>query len=276
MKDDEIIQIFKIIIGYITDVKSVGRDIYVICAKSIFKELSGSSCFTIGQVILPFLNNGISGNHNEIKELSFEIFNEYINTYNYILIKGSNNIINNKEAICDCVLQSLNIEVDSLRKTLTKFLGNFSFLLTDAQVNKLIKQILDLIDTSENYDWKIILLIALNSIGKATASKNASLVQNILPHIFAFSNEEFLINNMQDYDKANELAEAGLNILETYILKNSACVKDKIEDIINIALNLLQYDPNFSYDTVDDNYDDQYNDYDGGNYLFIKKSQFYF
>ena len=117
------IQIFKIIIGYITDPKAAGRDIYLICAKSILKEISGSACFTIGNVILPFLLTGIKGDHLEIKELSFEIFNDYINTFNYILIKD-NNIISEKDFICDNILKSLNIENDSLRKILTKFLGN--------------------------------------------------------------------------------------------------------------------------------------------------------
>lgn len=264
LKDDEIIRIFKIIIQYITDPKTIGRDIYLICAKSIFKELSGSACFAVGKEILPSIKAGMATNSNEIKEVSFELFNEYINTFNYVLIKESNTIVPDKSAICDSALESLKIEVDSLRKTLSKFLGNFSALLTDEQVNQLTEKILGLIQSDDSqYDSKIVYLSAINSIGKATASKNASLIEKILPFIFKFANENYLMENMSDYDKCNELAEACLNILETYILKNSASLKHSIEQIISTALTLLQYDPNFSYDTVDD-YDNEYNDYDAG------------
>ena len=253
------IQIFKIIIGYITDPKAAGRDIYLICAKSILKEISGSACFTIGNVILPFLLTGIKGDHLEIKELSFEIFNDYINTFNYILIKD-NNIISEKDFICDNILKSLNIENDSLRKILTKFLGNFSLLLTDDQVNNLIKQILSFIDTTDNFDSKIIYFIALNSIGKSTATKNVSLISNILPYIFKYADQNFLMQNMQDYDKSNEIAEACLNILETYLIKNSTSLRFKIQEIIKLSIEFSQYDPNFSYDNEQDDYSNQYND----------------
>jgi hypothetical protein len=157
---------------------------------------------------------------------------------------------------------------------LSKFLGNFSALLTDEQVNFLTQKMLGLIQSAENkYDSKIVYFSAINSIGKATASKNASLIEKILPFIFRFTNENYLMENMSDYDKCNELAEACLNILETYILKNSASLKQNIGEIIGTALGLVQYDPNFSYDTVED-YDNEYNDYDAGNnikifYLFI-------
>jgi len=157
---------------------------------------------------------------------------------------------------------------------LSKFLGNFSALLTDEQVNFLTQKMLGLIQSAENqYDSKIVYFSAINSIGKATASKNASLIEKILPFIFRFTNENYLIENMSDYDKCNELAEACLNILETYILKNSASLKQNIGGIIGTALALVQYDPNFSYDTVED-YDNEYNDYDAGKniksfYLFI-------
>jgi len=266
LKDDEIIRIFKIIIQYIIDQKTIGRDIYLICAKSIFKEVSGSACFAVGREILPSIKSGIASDCNEIKEVSFEIFNEYINTFNYVLIKDSNSIIPDKGAICDSTLESLKIEVDSLRKTLSKFLGNFSALLTDEQVNSLTEKILGLIQSSESYESKIVYFSALNSMGKATASKNATLIIKILPFIFNFANENYLMENMIEYDKCNELVEACLNILETYILKNSASLRENIGDIIGTALSLVQYDPNFSYDTVED-YDNEYNDYDAGNFL---------
>lgn len=276
LKDDEIIRIFKIIIQYLTDQKTIGRDIYLICAKSIFKEVSSSACFAVGKEILPSIKTGISCSSNEIKEVSFEIFNEYINTFNYILIKDSN-IILDKDIICDMALECLNIEVDSLRKTLSKFLGNFSMLLTNQQVNNLISKILNCIQNNENYDSKIVYFIAFNSIGKTTASKNAGLIENILPFIFNITNETYLMENMSDYDKCNELAEACLNILETYILKNSASLKSHIQLIITTAISLLQYDPNFSYDTVDD-YDNQYNDFEMGiilKFLYFFDSKFF-
>ena len=86
-------------------------------------------------MILLSLINGIKSKHNERKEVSFEFFNENINKFNYILIKESNTIIPDKDFICDFVLESLNIKIDTLRKTLIEFFRNFSLLLTDNQAN---------------------------------------------------------------------------------------------------------------------------------------------
>ena len=82
LKDSEIIKIFEKIIIYIIEPNTVGRDIYLICAKQIFKELSGDSCQTVGKVILPGITKGIKHSNNEIIETSFEIFNEYVFIFN--------------------------------------------------------------------------------------------------------------------------------------------------------------------------------------------------
>jgi hypothetical protein len=46
--EKEIIQIFSKIITYITNEKTVGKDIYVLCIKAILKEMPGKSCYSVG------------------------------------------------------------------------------------------------------------------------------------------------------------------------------------------------------------------------------------
>jgi hypothetical protein len=114
LKEKEIIQIFTKIIGYITNPKTIGKDIYVSCIKAILKESPSSSCYTVGKVIVPELVAGISSNNNEIKELCFDALNDYVNTYNFILIKESESVIKHKDSIFKEALASISIGNESL------------------------------------------------------------------------------------------------------------------------------------------------------------------
>lgn len=74
--------------------------------------------------------------------------------------------------------------------------------------------------------------------------------QNVTQIILDFCNTNFLDSNSENYDENNNLVEAGLNVVETYIFKLSTSLKPYFEEIIQTALELSKYDPNYSYETA--------------------------
>jgi cullin-associated NEDD8-dissociated protein 1 len=269
LKENEIIQIFSKIITYITDSKAIGKDIYVTCIKAILKEMSGSSCYTVGKIIIPEITKGIQSNSAEIKELCFDTFNDYIDTFNYVLIKESESVIKNKDAIVGIAVDTIHIDNQTLRKTVSSFLGNFSVILNKVQMGTLLAQLISRTKDTTIIHEKIAFLTALNSVAKNTASRHVEYLKNILEIILDFSNKQYLENNMQDYDLNNDLVEAGLNLLETYILKLTNQMKPYSEKIANAVLELMEFDPNHIYSDSGDqtggnNYDEYgYNEYEG-------------
>lgn len=261
LKENEIIQIFSKIITYITDQKSVGKDIYVTCIKAILKEMSGSSCHTVGRVIIPEILKGIKSNNQEIQELCFDAFNDYLNTFNYVLIKESESIIKHKDDIVSQAISLINVNNQSLRNRISSFLGNFSVILNKKQMTVLLEGLLGKIKHTCDINEKISLLITLNSVAKNTANRHGDYLKFILPLIFEFSNRKYLEDNVHDYDLNNDLVECGLSLLETYILKLSSQMKCETENIMKTVLDLLEYDPNFVYSNESDQIQESYGDY---------------
>jgi hypothetical protein len=261
LKENEIIQIFSKIITYITDQKAVGKDIYVTCIKAILKEMSGPSCHTVGKVIIPEIQKGIKSNNQEIQELCFDAFNDYLNTFNYVLIKESESVIKYKDDIVLQAISLINVNNQSLRNRISSFLGNFSVILNKKQMSALLEGILGKIKHSNDINEKISLLTTLNSVAKNTANRHADYLKCILPLIFEFSNRKYLEDNMHEYDLNNDLVECGLSLLETYILKLSSQMKSETEKIVTTVLDLMEYDPNFVYSNESDQMQESYGDY---------------
>lgn len=266
LKENEIIQIFSKIITYITDPKAVGKDIYVTCIKAILKEMSGSSCYTVGKVMIPEIIKGIQSSNIEIKELCFDTFNDYILTFNYVLIKESESVIKNKDAIFAIAIDTIHVDNQSLRNRISNFLGNFSVILNKSQIASLLEGLISKIKKSENIPEKITLLTTLNSVAKNTATRHGEYLKHIIPLIYEFCNKEYLEKNSADYDLNNDLVECGLAVLETYIIKLTNLMKGETDNICKIALELMEYDPNFVYSEEGEeamDYGDYANEYEG-------------
>lgn len=269
MKENEIIQIFQKIVKYIIDEKAVGKDIYVTCIKAILKEMSGTSCYTVGKIVVPEVVQGLQSKNIEIKELCFDTLNDYINTFNYVLIKESESVIKNKESIVNEAVNSIHLDNQSLRKTVSTFLGNFSVILNKTQMSSLLKNLIDKISHSKDTSEKIAFLVALNSVAKNTANKHAEYIKTIIPMIFQFANREYLEQNMHDYDPNNDLVEAGLNLFETYVLNLGSQINADMEKVVKTVLDLMEFDPNYVYDenegeaNADNGYGGEYDGWEG-------------
>jgi hypothetical protein len=249
LKENEIIQIFSKIIKYITEPKAVGKDIYVTCIKAILKEMSGSSCYTVGKVIIPEILKGIISGHSEIEELCFDTFTDYLSTFNYVLIKESESVISNKDVIFSNAIEKLGKE-ESLTNRISAFLGNFSTILNKNQMSLLLEKLLNKITNSRDISHKISLVNVLNSVSKNTAQRHADYLKPILAMVFEFCSRGYLEGQMSEtdnYDLNNDLVQNGLALIETYILKLSNLMKGRTEEIVKNVLELIEFDPNFVY-----------------------------
>jgi cullin-associated NEDD8-dissociated protein 1 len=267
LKENEIIQIFTKIITYICDPKAViGRDIYVTCIKAILKEMNSSSCYTVGNTIIPSLLKGLTEDNLEIKELCFDTLNDYINTFNYVLIKESESVLKNKDALVNYALDAIKVDNLTLRKTASNFLGNFSLILNKSQLNNMVNTLISKIHKTEDIDEKIIYIVTLNSVAKNTANRNVEVIKTIIPMLLEFCNKDYLEANSHNYDQNNDLVENGLNLIETYILKVTQHMKEYVKEILETVLRLTEYDPNYVYNDspmdVDEDYSNAYEDYD--------------
>jgi cullin-associated NEDD8-dissociated protein 1 len=234
--------------------------------KAIFKEMNSSSCYTVGSTIVPPLLKGITEDNLEIKELCFDTLNDYINTFNYVLIKESESVLKNKDALVNYALDAIKIDNLTLRKTASNFLGNFSLILNKSQLNSMVNTLITKIHKTEEIEEKIIYIVTLNAVAKNTANRNPEIIKTIIPMLLEFCNREYLESNSHNYDQNNDLVENGLNLVETYIMKVTQHMKEYVKEIIDTVLKLIEYDPNYVYNDdamdVEEDYSNAYGDYD--------------
>ena len=268
LTEAEIVQIFSKIINYLINENSEGKDIYVTCIKTIFKEAPGSCCYMIGKVIVPVLITGISSSNKEIQDLCLNAFTDYINTFDYVLIKENESVITGKENIIKKVVSYIESDDLSLQTNAINFIGTFSLLLNKKQIQLALDSILHLFKKAKDNKDRIAYFNALNSIAKTSATKQLDYVKVIFPLISQYSKKSFLENDAGDYDEKNDLAESALNLLETYILKLNTSVSGDCKEIVVNNLELIEFDPNYSYEdqNMDEGgeaaYDDEYEDYE--------------
>lgn len=251
LKEEETIKVFSKIVSFITDPTIEDKDIYVLCVKELLKEMNASSCHVVGKTIIPNIVFGIASEHKNIKELCFDAFNDYILKFNFILIKDSEGLIDNKEYIYKQALANLDSDSMTLRKITSLFIGSFSTILKKDLLTSLLNELLNMISNSTDNKKKSIYFAALSGIAKNTASKHAIFFNIAFPIIFNIASIEFLHSNnnsTDEYDSANELVESVLNLLDIYTLKISNIVKPNLRVIINRLSELIFYDPNYSYD----------------------------
>jgi hypothetical protein len=250
LKENEIVQIFSRIIKYLTDPKAIGKDIYSTCIKATLKEMPPSSCESVGKIILPDLIQGLSCTSLEVRELCFDTFNDFINTYDFVLLKESEKIIKNKDNIINNAIESIKIDNVGLRKTVGNFLGNFSVILNKNQLSSLITGLIKrVIDLPDQVPQQIAYINALNYVAKITAHKQAEYIPKIMETLMQYMNANFL-KGASNYDDSNDLAESCLSITETYIMKNTVILHQYNEKLVEIVNELIEYDPNYSYDVV--------------------------
>ena len=270
LKEEEIVKVFSKIVSFITDENVEGKDIYVLCIKEILKQSKADSCYVIGKTVIPQLMEGINHKNNLIKELSFDAFNDFINTFNYILIRESDSIINNKDLIYKSALECLKIDNVNLRKICSMFLGNFSLLLKKDSLNNLLKMLVDSIDNTKVLKVKNVFITTLIQIIKTTSSKLLEFFNSIFFFLNDYCSLEYLKemsnSSTDDYNDSNELVESCLGLIEIFSLKLRNEIKGLYKKMIKIYLNLIFYDPFYSYDNVessDNNYGGGYDEYYG-------------
>ena len=243
LKDAEIIQIFSNIINYITDEASEGKDIFVNCIKTLLENIPGSFYETIGKIIIPTLTKGLDAKNQEIIILCLDTFNDYIKKFDYELIKRKYKGFKiDEEKIVKVALNNINSINDLLKANSIEILGTIGILLNKNQINNTTNKLIQLIKSSQTIKEKKNYILALKSLGHTLSRSQDQLVPQIISLLITFLNKDF-IDSEGDYDEKNALVEATLNCIEIYIITSVSLLKDKLQTIIDDAIELLKYDP---------------------------------
>ena len=231
--ENEIEQIFKKVISYITEEDAVGKDIYVTCIKTIFGTAPASCCKMIGKVIIPELTKGIlNSKNNETIELCLDAYTDYINAFDYILIKENDSIVKDKIKLIQSAIGYISNDSESLKTNAIKFVGAFSMLLSRSQIGDTLKFLINTLNGAKTQQLKISYLNTLSAMAKVSAIKHVDYLKQIIPFTIKYSNLDFLNDQSLDYDEKNMLSESALGLQEAYLTKIANYLNEYVVQII--------------------------------------------
>ena len=252
LKEAEINQVFEESIKYITKSENKGKDIFVDCMKNILEKVPETFYDTIGKIIVEPLSKGLESEDQETLILCIDTLNKYISKFDYMLIKEKISFKFNKELYVSVALKNIANPDETLKIRALEFIESLGALLDKKEAEKTTKLILGFLSKSKSLNETIDYLNALKSLAKTCASKQKNYYKDILSILSKYINLNFLENDSGDYDEKNKLVESAVNCLEIYIGTALSEIKDEIPKVINDFINLVSFDPNYSYDNADD------------------------
>ncbi|MCQ2815899.1 MAG: hypothetical protein MJ252_01410 [archaeon] len=267
-KESEIEQIFKKVITYITMENAVGKDIYVTCIKTILGTAPASCCKLIGKAIIPELSKGILTSQNmETIDLCLDAFTDYINAFDYVLIKENDeSLVKDKVKLVHNAIQYISSDNESLQNNAIRFIGAFSILLSRSQIGSTLKSLIQNLKSASTNKLLISYFNTITAMAKVSALKHIEFLQSIVPLTTQYANVKYAADNPADYDEKNELVQSCLSLQEAYLTKVADNLIEFIPDIASNSVQLMEYDPNYSYDTqmegADEGDFEGYDDYD--------------
>ena len=252
LKEAEINQIFKESLNYIITPNREGKDIFVDCMKNILEKVPETFYDTIGKIIVEPLSKGLDSSDKETLILCIDTLNKYISKFDYMLIKEKLSFKLNKQQYISVAIKNISDNDETLKARALEFLETLGALLDKKEIEQTTKQILELFEKSNSLTELKDYINALKSLAKTCSAKQTNYYQQILSILSKYINLEFLENDSGDYDEKNKVVESAINCLEIYIGTALSQIKKEIPKVIDNLNNLLSYDPNYSYENVDD------------------------
>ena len=151
----------------------------------------------------------------------------------------------NKEELMRVVSEQLSREKLFLRKKATNCLGALAEDLTQKQLQQMCLLLIDRIRKARTKADTFTLIQCFGQMARTVGNKIAQHLGDVFPLL---SEQAWAVSREQSVDVDNEIAEACLSTLETLVKKCPKEIAGYVERVLELAFELLTYDPNYTYD----------------------------
>ncbi|RHZ77030.1 hypothetical protein Glove_186g52 [Diversispora epigaea] len=221
------------------------RDIAGIGLKTVIVEIpsNSQSAGNVMQKLIPKLLDQL-GNVNA----TYEVQMDTLDILSELLARFGSSVANNviaQKKIQNCLINNLNHSRPAFRKRTTVALGNLVTHTPDDLFNELVHKLLEGFEKAQHQKDNLKTLIqCVGTLSRSSAPRLGKYLPQFLP---------LVINSININD--DELRENCLQTLESFVLRCPTEITPNIDDIINICLVYLKYDPNYANDEMEDDGD---------------------
>jgi len=250
----------------VLDGKPEVRDIYATCLKGLLSELPTSCSALACQSVLPKMLHGITSHPSmEVKEECTDVFHDFLKRF------GDNRVMqwSDQENMANSLLSLLKPKQykSSLRKKVISCIGALASVLADRQLDSLMRTLLADVRSASTKVEKQKYIQCISTVSRNVGFRIGLHLRDIAPLFLQIVNqatEQDVSMDGGESEKDHEVVENCLNAFESFVLRCSKETAPHLEELSNVIMNLIAYDPNF-YSTGDDQdntMDDGFDEFD--------------
>jgi cullin-associated NEDD8-dissociated protein 1 len=249
----------------ILDGKDALRDIYSIGLKTLIADVPDATGQLVSQQLTSKLLSGIARSGPE------EIVRECLDNMTDLLRRFGHLSTANHADIMHIAVQKLESDKPIIRKRAANCLGALAVVSSDGLLNTLVNILLEKIEilerSSSSHSLETRTLIqTIGTVSRTVGFRLGKHLEKIVPLFLKFCGSPEDEN--QHSDAYNELRETCFPGLESFVSRCPREVTPFLLVILDVSLQFMKYDPNYSYDDdedenekmqIDENFDDQDN-----------------
>lgn len=249
----------------VLDAKVEVRDIYATCLKGLLNELPASCSALACQNVLPKMLHGITAVQSvEVKEECTDVFHDFLKRF------GDNRVMqwSDQENMATSLLNLLKPKQhkSSLRKKVIACIGALSSVLADKQLDALMRTLLGDVRAATTKAEKQKYIQCISTVSRNVGFRVGQHLKDIAPLFLQIVSQatEQDVSMDGETEKDHEVVENCLQAFECFVLRCSKEVAPHLDELCNMILNLIVYDPNFydQGDTQDAAMDDGFEEFD--------------
>jgi len=162
----------------------------------------------------------------------------------------------------NCLCDLLQIQHEGVRKRATNCIGQFAIILSNKQLQHLMTILIDRLKRSTTNRHDLLVQIqCISNIARTVGNKLSTNFSQLLPILQTYPSS---LDEDQSKDLENEISEAALIAIENLIRKCSNEAKQSIKTIFNLSKHCLVYDPNYHYNSDEEEQDENMEDAEEG------------
>ncbi|CAM9970460.1 unnamed protein product [Ascophyllum nodosum] len=233
----------------ILDGKAELRDIYSIGLKTLISDVPDAFGASVAQRLTVRLLGGVE------QEATMDIKLECLDNLTDLLKRFGREVESEHERIMTVVLKQLPHERVVVRKRAATCLGSIAVVVSESLLNRLAVHLLQKIAESPQPDVVRTLIQTIGTISRTVGYRLGRHLDSIVPLFLKFCGDPE--DESQHTEAADELRENCFQGFESFVVRCPREVTPHLSRIINVALQYIKYDPNYSYGDEDEGNGDE-------------------
>jgi len=218
------------------------RDVYATCLKTLIGEADESFGPSLCSALLDPLVKNTGHKMDEVTEQCIDLTNDLLKRFNMVVVQNPKLI--NREALMKNLISQLNSANLSLKKKASSCLGSLAVIMTPKQLSDVISLLLKKINP-KNITVSQPFIETLGAVTETVGYKLAPNLSSIMEALRPFC---AILKEPSHVD--HDIKEVCLAVYECSVRKCPKEVSGYLDEILQIALKLLGYDPNYNPDAM--------------------------